>query len=213
MKKLVYIVRHGQTEYNLLKKVQGSGVDSSLNDFGERQAQAFFEAYKAESFDKIYASKLQRSYQSVKQFEKLGYEIQRFEELNEISWGIHEGKSPSIKMKQNWTILQNAWDSGDYTAKIEGGESANDLAERLWEFVKSEIYGNSFNKILVCSHGRSIRALMCTLLNLPLSDMNKFEHHNLNLYLVEIDSNNKARLLKENCIEHLPKELIKDLSH
>ncbi|MEM6877731.1 MAG: histidine phosphatase family protein, partial [Bacteroidota bacterium] len=34
LKQTVYIVRHGQTDYNLRGIVQGSGVDSSLNDTG-----------------------------------------------------------------------------------------------------------------------------------------------------------------------------------
>lgn len=209
MKRKVYITRHGQTAYNLEKRVQGSGIDSSLNDFGDAQAAAFFEAFKSVKFDAIYASALQRSYQSIKRFETLGYEIQRFEELNEISWGIHEGQAPNETMRNTWLALMKAWDNGEYSKRIEGGESADELAARMWAFVKSEIFENKdFDKILICSHGRSIRALLCVILNLPLSEMGKFEHHNMNLYLIEIDENGRGSLLKENEISHLPAALI-----
>lgn len=207
-KKLIYITRHGQTEYNLLKKVQGSGVNSSLNDFGQSQAQAFFDAFKNEGFDKIYASALNRSYESVKRFENEGYSIQRYAELNEISWGEHEGKAPDKQMIANWKKLNESWENGDYSAKINGGESADELASRLWKFVDEQIISDKeSSKILICSHGRSIRALLCVLLNLPLSDMLRFEHHNMNLYLLEL-IDNKARLLKENDVSHLPEHLL-----
>lgn len=39
--KKIYIIRHGQTDFNLKGIVQGSGVDSSLNDFGVAQSRAF----------------------------------------------------------------------------------------------------------------------------------------------------------------------------
>ena len=70
--KKIYLIRHGETKYNKLGIVQGSGVDSDLNETGIEQANAFFEHYKNISFDKIYTSKLKRSQQSVQQFIDLG---------------------------------------------------------------------------------------------------------------------------------------------
>jgi bisphosphoglycerate-dependent phosphoglycerate mutase len=37
----IYLIRHGETDYNRLGVVQGSGIDADLNDLGRRQAQAF----------------------------------------------------------------------------------------------------------------------------------------------------------------------------
>ncbi|MEO0734980.1 MAG: histidine phosphatase family protein, partial [Bacteroidota bacterium] len=42
----VYIVRHGQTDFNLQGIVQGSGVDASLNDTGRSQGQHLYEQYR-----------------------------------------------------------------------------------------------------------------------------------------------------------------------
>ena len=46
MPKEIYIIRHGETDYNRQGIVQGQGVDTSLNDLGRRQASAFFEHYR-----------------------------------------------------------------------------------------------------------------------------------------------------------------------
>ncbi|HCZ37344.1 MAG TPA: histidine phosphatase family protein, partial [Cytophagales bacterium] len=66
--KKIYLIRHGQTDFNLKGIVQGSGVDSSLNAKGMAQAQAFFEMYKHIKFDKIYTSTLKRTRESVSGF-------------------------------------------------------------------------------------------------------------------------------------------------
>src|SRR6478736_6501366 len=70
--KKIYLIRHGQTDFNLRGIVQGSGVDTSLNERGRDQAQAFFQAYKKVAFDKIYTSALKRSFESVQSFVALG---------------------------------------------------------------------------------------------------------------------------------------------
>ena len=49
MNKLLYIVRHGQTELNKQGIIQGRGMDTDLNDEGRKQAAQFFEAYKSVS--------------------------------------------------------------------------------------------------------------------------------------------------------------------
>ncbi|MFM8834340.1 MAG: histidine phosphatase family protein, partial [Cytophagales bacterium] len=79
--KKIYIIRHGQTDFNLRGIVQGSGVDSSLNDTGRAQANAFFQAYQHVDFDKIYTSKLVRTRESVQQFIGKGIPYEMLEGL------------------------------------------------------------------------------------------------------------------------------------
>jgi probable phosphoglycerate mutase len=43
-----FIIRHGETDFNLQGIVQGRGVDPSLNETGRRQANQFYEYYKNE---------------------------------------------------------------------------------------------------------------------------------------------------------------------
>jgi phosphoserine phosphatase len=52
-------------------------------------------------------------------------------------------------------------------------------------------------------HGRAMRVLLCTLLKKPLTEMEIFPHHNLGLYHLIINDDQKIETRKENCIEHL----------
>ena len=89
--KNIYIIRHGQTDYNKKKMVQGRGVDASINNEGRTQAALFYQAYKNISFDKIYTSSLRRTVESVNQFIESGIPFEQLSGLDEISWGTHEG--------------------------------------------------------------------------------------------------------------------------
>jgi hypothetical protein len=89
--KKIYVVRHGQTDFNLRNIVQGSGVDSDLNARGREQAMAFYQTYKNVPFDKIYTSALRRTRQSVQTFIDDGLPSESLVGLNEISWGTKEG--------------------------------------------------------------------------------------------------------------------------
>ena len=70
MEKQIYIVRHGQTDYNKNNILQGRYVDSSLNDLGKTQANRFYKKFKNVNFDKVYLSSLMRTLQSVDKFIK-----------------------------------------------------------------------------------------------------------------------------------------------
>ena len=79
--KTIYLIRHGETEFNRRGVVQGSGIDSDLNELGFLQARAFFDVYQDIEFDKIYTSKLRRTVQSVQEFINLGIPYEQFEGL------------------------------------------------------------------------------------------------------------------------------------
>jgi broad specificity phosphatase PhoE len=92
MLKKIFIIRHGEPEYNRLNIVQGSGVDTDLNENGRRQAAQFFASFATHPFDALYTSALRRSQQSVEGFIKNGLPHTILPELNEISWGEFEAK-------------------------------------------------------------------------------------------------------------------------
>jgi len=161
--KNLYLIRHGQTEFNKQGIVQGCGVNSDLNDEGRAQASAFFEAYRHVSFDKVYTSALKRSQQSVELFVRQGVPFEPLAGLNEISWGTNEGKriTPDEDAYYHWMLQQ--WQLGHVEHRIEGGESPLDVALRQRE---------------------ALRILLCQLLRYPLRSMDMFEHQNLGLYQV-----------------------------
>ncbi|HPA35324.1 MAG TPA: histidine phosphatase family protein [Chitinophagales bacterium] len=201
MKKTIYIIRHGQTDFNVKQVVQGRGVNSDLNETGRRQAQAFFDKYHPVDFDVVYTSKLKRTHQTVAHFisKNIPHEIR--ENIDEIDWGIFEGVEHDKSLQKEYYDIIESWAKGNLTIKIEGGESAQDLADRLIPFVE-EIKQSEHQSVLVCTHGRTLRVLMCLLLEKPVSAMDEFDHQNTGLYVLRFDGN-KFSLDLENDISHL----------
>ena len=200
MEKEIFIIRHGETDFNQLGIVQGKGVNSSINEKGAAQAQAFFDAYKNEGFEKIYISQLQRTAQTVAPFATLHLPTQVHEGLDEISWGIHEGKKDGETFKDFYRVLHQ-WEAGETTLSIEGGESPETVQARQRIFI-NDLIQSPEKKVLVCSHGRAIRILLCTMLNEPLKNMDTFPHHNVSLYKLSYSEGN-FKVILFNDIGHL----------
>lgn len=177
----IFLVRHGQTDYNLQGIVQGSGIDASLNERGRLQALAFYNAYKSIPFQRIYTSKLKRSQESVVAFVKEGIPHEEFSALNEISWGSREGQRITPEEDAYYHEMLKAWQDGKTNLPIEGGESPDEVAARQRPFIEL-IKSKPEETILICMHGRAMRILLCQLLHYPLRSMDMFEHENLGLY-------------------------------
>lgn len=188
MKKEIYIIRHGETDLNRNGIVQGRGVNSSLNERGRLQAQAFFKHFGKEPFEVIYTSSLLRSQQTVQPFVDAGHSIQPHLELDEISWGIYEGKLPDNQTSLEYLNMLKKWRSGVLDEKIPGGESPRELQQRQIRFIENVLKPSSHTKILICSHGRAIRSLLCTMLGDDLSKMDDYPHQNLSLYKMSYNS-------------------------
>ena len=199
--KELYIVRHGQTDYNKAGIVQGRGVDSSLNATGRKQAKALFEHYKDHNFDAIYASALVRTHQTVQPFEALDYDIQKIAHLDEINWGHHEGKQSTPALKAEYNHIHQSWLDGHYHIGIEGGESPLQVQDRLKLFI-AELHQQNYERVLVCTHGRTSRVLLCTLLGWELSKMADFQHRNTGMAKL-IAGDDKYELGFFNNIDHL----------
>jgi probable phosphoglycerate mutase len=201
MQKTIYIVRHGETELNRNRIIQGSGIDASLNDTGHKQAKAFHNRYADRGFDVVLTSALRRTHETMGPFIDQGLPWEQFPEINEMGWGIYEGKSSTPEMKAAYKEMLDAWKSGDYEARIPGGESAQQLADRLFIFVE-HLKQRQEENILVCSHGRAMRCLMTLLQRQELSEMDQYHHSNTGLYLVDYQPDEFVFQL-ENDLAHL----------
>ena len=202
MKKTIYLIRHGETDYNKMGIVQGSGIDSSLNATGRKQAEAFYNMYKRVRFDNIYTSKLTRTAQSVAPFIENGRNIVKLDELNEINWGIVEGQKPDSLANKQFKDTMKLWRDGDYHISVEGGETPFEMQQRQIVGIQKILSRTDEKTILVASHGRAMRSLMCTMLDKPLSEMDNFPHSNLCLYILDY-SNDEFTIRTKNSIKHL----------
>ncbi|MBK7344049.1 MAG: histidine phosphatase family protein [Saprospiraceae bacterium] len=201
MKKDIFILRHGETDLNRMGIVQGSGVDPSLNDTGIGQSTAFFHKYREHPFELVITSGLKRSQETVKPFiERPLPWIQR-EEINEISWGDHEGRPSKPEMIQAYDRMIDAWAKGDLAAHLPNGESASQLITRIDRFLE-ELQNRPERHILVCTHGRALRCLITRIRNQSVSYMESVAHANTGLYHVSWDGR-VFQIHLENDISHL----------
>ncbi len=187
--KKIYLVRHGQTDYNLNGIVQGSGIDASLNDKGQQQADIFYNSFSNVSFDKVYTSALKRSIQSVQKFIDDCVPHQIVPELNEINWGTREGIKITPEEDEYYHSVIKKWQEGDVTLEIEGGESPQQVFDRQTKALDIVRANHNEETILICMHGRAMRILLCQMLNYPLQCMDMFEHSNLCLYKLNYTGN------------------------
>jgi len=182
--KKIYLLRHGQTDFNLQGIIQGSGVDSSLNETGRWQAQRFYNAYQDVPFDKVYTSVLQRSIQSVQGFIDKGIPHEKHPELNEICWGSREGTYVTPENDAAYFELLDKWNNGECHLRMDKGESPDDVAARQRKFLEILLSRPEEETVLICMHGRAMRVFLCVMLHYPLHCMDIFEHHNLGLYVL-----------------------------
>ena len=200
--KKIYLLRHGQTDYNLQGVVQGSGIDAPINATGRAQAEAFFGAYQEVQFDQLYHSALIRTQQSIQGFIDMGIPVTSLAELNEISWGNYEGTPMTPEEGEYYRMMLDQWQQGNLDYAIAGGESPNSVAERLRRAIQIILNGPG-ETILVCMHGRAMRIFLSLICQTPLKEMDQYEHGNLCLYLLQQEEKGGFTLLKENDQEHL----------
>jgi len=187
MEKTLYIIRHGETELNRRGIVQGRGMNTDLNELGKKQAEAFYQAYFHIPFDKIYTSTLKRTHQTVKRFIDKNIPWVQYAGLDELAWGIYEGREATHETKNAYQKITQSWSSGHLHIKFENGESPLEVKERQLEVLEKIIETDDDSTILICMHGRAMRLFLCLLTDLPLSEMDKFPHSNTALYKVRYD--------------------------
>ena len=160
----LYIVRHGQTEWNVLEKFQGQ-LNSPLTEKGKDQIRNTALILANIDFKAIYTSELERTIETAKillennnvekkknQHEKL--KLQKLNELNEIYFGKWQGMSfKEIFVKYPEEAHNYFYDVKNYCAKNVQGEELTDGLERFLQGLNKITEQNSNGNILVITHG------------------------------------------------------------
>lgn len=198
----LYLIRHGETDYNLKGIIQGAGVDSELNEKGHAQARAFYKHYQHLNFDAVYCSRLQRTAQTLAPWKEAGYELTVTAALDEINWGVLEGKAATKELHERYKDMVGKWQAGELDLAIEEGESPLEVWQRAEPFFNQLIQSPPGKRILLCSHGRSSRIFLSRLLHQDGTQMHQFPHHNTGLNLLQVSANGE-----------ISASLLNDLSH
>lgn len=164
MRKDFYIFRHGETDYNLEGRWQGSGIDTVLNQTGILQAETLAEKMKTLGIEKIYSSPLKRAYQTAQKVaQKTNSPIEILSELMESSLGICEGMKKE-DVKQKYPEIWEEWygENMDMDTRWPEGESKKEIQNRMF-VAFNKMLQTKENVIGVASHGGAIRYFLIAL--------------------------------------------------
>lgn len=147
----IYIIRHGQTDWNLLNKIQGS-KDIELNKTGIIQAENTIDKFNEYNFDLIICSPLKRAKQTAEIINReKNIPIIYDKSLMERDFGDFEGKQ--LDIDENLIANLNA------NLKINNIECAVDFYNRVSKFLDYIKKNFSDKKILLVTHGGTSRAI------------------------------------------------------
>ena len=168
------LLRHGQTDWNIDLKLQGS-TDIPLNDTGRTQARLAASSLNLEDWDVILASPLSRAKDTADIVAlELGMNVVIVPELIERSFGVAEGLDHA-----SWRKLYESHQV------IEGLESLEDLRTRTVQLLDLIANEHSGKRVLAVSHGAFIRKVLNIVTNgelpregerLSNASLNRFMH-------------------------------------
>ncbi len=167
----IYFARHGQTDWNILGKVQGT-TDIPLNETGIRQADLLCEYFEKQniSLEKVYTSRQIRAEQTARIVSdrfKIDHEV--VPGLEEMNMGAFEGHTWA-ETEAIYPDELKHWNSNKRYERTPGGESYQMVLERLFRALDGIIERHdpsSDQNLLVISHGGVIMPLIAISENIP----------------------------------------------
>ncbi len=157
----LYLIRHGETDWNAEKRLQGS-IDTELNAVGRAQAEAFIPSLESVGITLIYSSNLKRALQTAEILaHALAVPLSVDERLRECSFGTIEGLTLDELAAQHGGKQSDFFgnDGQDYDFRDKGGEDRNGVIERQLSFL-SEIKECGADAVLLVGHGTSFNSLL-----------------------------------------------------
>ncbi len=187
----LYIIRHGETDWNVKRRFQGRS-DIPLNEEGRRLARITSEALKETAFTRIYTSPLKRAYETA-MIIKGERDIPVIEEprIIEISFGEYEGLCCG---KDNFNIpdpeFMNFFDKPEAYKPPKGAEGIAELKARTADFLQEIVHNKDMENdtILVSTHGAALRGLLSYISNIAIKDFwNGGVHKNCAVTIVDVN--------------------------
>lgn len=162
----VYLVRHGETQWNAERRIQGHS-DSPLTEKGEQQAWQVAERAKALGITHIIASDLGRTRRTAEIIAELcGCGITLDSRLRELDMGVLEKRN-----LETLTEEEEGWRrqlvNGTAGGRIPGGESMQELADRMHAALATTLALPQGSRPMIVSHGMALGCLVSTILGLP----------------------------------------------
>ncbi len=156
----LYIVRHGETEWNVIKRFQGQ-LNTPLTEKGIKKLKETGKKLENVLFDEVYTSELGRTVASAEIIlnENRGYrnkkrELKKLAELNEVYFGVWQGLTyEEVLLKYPEEGNNYFYDVKNYKAENVEAEKLEDALERFLKGINKILNIHKSGNILVVTHG------------------------------------------------------------
>ena len=169
MKRYIYLLRHGETEYGKEKRYLGH-TNCELSKEGLKQAEHLANVFGKKDIlmDSIFSSDLIRCKRTIT-IAFPNREVTFLEQLREINMGVWDGLTfEKVKSRYPDDFKIRGENISEFAPL--NGESFKECQKRASVALKY-IVNNSKGNIVICSHAGFIRALFCSLLNMDLKNI------------------------------------------
>lgn len=166
---MLYIMRHGKTEWNELHKLQGQ-TDIPLNENGRKMAREAGKRYREIHFDICYCSPLIRAKETAELvLEGRAVPIVTDDRLMEMCFGEYEGIENSVALPD--CPINLAFQAPERFVADKGAESFEELFARTGDFLEKVVKPQLAQEkdILIVGHGAMNSSIVCQVKKLPLT--------------------------------------------
>ena len=154
----IYLVRHGETVWNVEKRLQG-WKDSPLTENGLRNAERLAERLDGTRIDRIFSSDQKRALTTAQIIAKgRGIPVEVISELRELNFGSWEGMT-LFEIEDKYPMEYKTYKRNPDKYTSVGGESIEKLFNRV-EHALRRISTCGEESVLVVTHGVTLRAVM-----------------------------------------------------
>lgn len=193
----VYLLRHGETFYNADGNRYCGATNIGLTDKGMQQAHAAAEMLSSIQFDAVYASPLQRAFNTAK-IASARTDVVTDPRMIEANFGSWEGKTREEFVAEN-PELWNQWaESPDHTHAGGTGETAMEVVTRVDDFFNQMQKDHPNGTILVVAHNTVNRLYMSWKLGMPLKNYRRLVQDNSTITIFNLDDDGEFSLHKLN---------------
>jgi broad specificity phosphatase PhoE len=158
----IYLIRHGETDWNKAKKVQGSR-NIPLNDDGIEQAKKIAEILEGVEVDYICSSNLDRAVQTADIIAKTkNLSVEKIVDLKEMDFGDEEGHTIDEIIDKYGMEFYNEF---SHTTKhmergYDNGEAKDAASKRIFDVLSKIFTNTNYNNVAVVTHGFIIKLFL-----------------------------------------------------
>ena len=198
----IIIIRHGETEWNKIGRFQGHS-DVPLSAEGRAQAAMLGENLAVDHVDMIYASDLTRAMETAAPLaQRFGLEVISDPQLRELNFGAWEGRNFNDVNAENPNAMKNFYTDPEQ-ADIPESEPFPEFQRRIAGRVREIVAQERGKRIVIVSHGASIRILLADLLSMPIRSIWHLSQLNTAVNKIRFEDDGFAVVTLMNDTSHL----------